>query len=274
MQTFSLARLDHLVLITLTSFAFSTVNPSHAQEKVQSPCPAHLRFVHGNAFEDAPISVSVNGKRHASDIHFRSVGHYIPVAGGKVSTIRITDLSGKTLQEKSIPVAAGYAYTVVFAGPAEGPEGSLFGRTSPFVFMDDLTPPNPGRWKGAWYRMSETQVVIDLRVSRAGRYEEEVTRLLSKPNRAAYNMRDFPAGSFQFNPVMPGKSEPFFNEALEPARNVELRDVRIPGGSLFDVFALGNFLGRAPNSLDLVGVHTNVVIDAKGCTRPQTLDIK
>lgn len=149
--------------------------------------------------------------------------------------------------------------------PAKGSEGSLITNESPFVFVDDLTPPNPGRWKGTWYRMSETQVVIDFRISRAMNASQEVTRLIEKPNRAAYNLGDFPAGQFQFNPVMPNSSEPFFNPALIPPRNVQLSNVEIAGGTLFDVFALGNFLGKSPNSLDLVGVTTRTYLDARGC---------
>lgn len=229
------------------------------------PCASHIRFVHGQAFQDGDVNVRVNGKDIVSDLSFREVSSYQPIAFGRQRVEFISTATGEVLQTREFPAGSGKAYTVAFLGPALGPEGSLFGNNSPFVFMDDLSPANPGRWKGTWYRLSETQVVIDFRISNASNSSLEVTRLINKPNRAAYNLGDFPAGNYQFNPVMSGASEPFFNSALIPPRNVELRNVSIGDGELFDVFALGNFLGRQPNSLDLVGVRTRPVVDANGC---------
>jgi hypothetical protein len=229
------------------------------------PCSSHIRFVHGHAFQDSPVQVRVNGSTVQDSLGFRQVSAYQTIQYGPLKVEFVDVVSGAVLQTREFPAGPGKAYTVAYLGPARGPEGLWYANESPFVFMDDLTPPNPGRWKGTWYRLSETQVVIDFRISNGANPSQETTRLLQKPNRAAYNLGDFPAGLFQFNPVMPGSSEAFFNPALVPPRNVELTNVEIQGGELYDVFALGNFLGRAPNSLDLVGVRTRPVIDANGC---------
>jgi hypothetical protein len=261
-MTMSLFRLQ-ASLFAAAATALAMLNVASAAE----PCGSHLRFVHGHAFEDRPVDVYVNGALAEAGVAFREVRPYRLAAFGPQHVRFVDPSSGRTLGERHFPAGSGQAYTVVLAGPAKGPEGALFGNESPFVFLDDLTPPNAGRWKGTWYRMSETQVVIDFRISQAANSTQEVTRLIQKPNRAAYNLGDFPAGTYQFNPVLPGSSEPFFNPALNPPRNVELRDVKIAGGELFDIFALGNFLGREPNSLDLVGVRTRVALDANGCVR-------
>lgn len=228
-------------------------------------CATHLRVVHGHAFEDGPVDVKVNGQYLVRGLSFRSVSDYLSVSHGSKSVQFFKANTKEMIGEKTFPAASGAAYTVVVAGPAAGPRGLLFGNTSPFVFMDDVTPPNPGRWKGHWYRMSETDVVIDFRISDGNDSSNELYRLVNKPNRAAYQLGDIPAGFYQFNPVMPGDSQPFFNTALSPARNVELTRQSIAGGEVYDIFALGNFLGRGPNSLDLTSVKYRPVLDANGC---------
>jgi hypothetical protein len=90
-------------------------------------------------------------------------------------------------------------------------------------------------------------------------------RLIQKPNRSSYQLGDFPAGCYQFNPVMIGSSEPLFNTALNPARNVEISNLEIKGGETVDIIALGNFLGKTPNSLDLTYAKYVSTVNKKGC---------
>ncbi len=71
--------------------------------------------------------------------------------------------------------------------------------------------------------------------------------------------------------MLQGKSDALFNTALTPAANVEVKDLQINGGENVDIIALGNFLGRAPNSLQLV-YHKHVSeFDAKGCINVKTV---
>lgn len=245
----------------LVVFSFLLVSQAFAET-----CSGYLRFVHGNAFNDQKVDLSLNGKTIYSNVEFRQVTNFIPVKSGNVS-FKIKDtVTGEVLQEKSFKSSANLGHTIIFAGPAQGPQGMQYGNKSPFIILDDITPPNnPERWKGSWYRMSETNVVIDFRISDGKDPSQEIARLIKKPNRAVYQLGDFPEGNYQFNPVLVGSSEPFFNQALIPARNVELVNIDIRGGEIFDVFALGNFLGKAPNSLDLTYSKYSTSIDKEGC---------
>lgn len=231
------------------------------------PCATHLRFVHGHATEDKAVNVILNDVVAAQGLEFRGATRYTARPHGSYK-IRFEDAaSGKVLGEKSFVAGSGQAYTIVLAGPSEGPPSSLYGNKSPFIFLDEITPPNPGRWKGHWYRMSETNVVIDFRISRGDDPTKEVYRLVDKPNRASYSLADAPAGLYQFNPVLPGSSAPFFNEALDPPAYVQLTGVQLQGGEVMDVFALGNALGeKLPNSLQLsYQKFVPVVDESTGC---------
>lgn len=242
--------------VLLSSISFSAI----------ASCPSQVRFIHGEAFNDSPVEVYANGRLVVSDLAFRGVTAYSKMKPGKISVEFRNKETGETLQKKSFTAGPNLGHTVILAGPATGPEGMRNGNSSPFVMIDDITPPsNPNRWKGTWYRMSETNVVIDFRISQASDPSKEVARLIQKPNRAAYQLGDLPAGTYQFNPVMPGSSETFFNPALVPPRNVELTNVEIGGGEIFDVIALGNFLGKAPNSLDLTSARYTPSVNNKGC---------
>lgn len=234
-------------------------------------CPSHLRVAHGHAFEDRPIEVLLNGKPLVSELKFREVATYHRVRPGKATLEFFEKGTQRSLGKRNLILGSGQAYTVILAGPAKGVPGMLFSDESPFVFIDDITPANPGRWKGHWYRMSETQVTIDFRIADGNNPEQEISRLINKPNRASYQLSDLPIGVFQFNPVMPGKSEAFFNTALTPPANVELRNITMNDRESIDIFAFGNFLGKAPNSLQLTYQKYKTSLTAKGCMKIENL---
>ncbi len=232
-------------------------------------CPTHIRFIHGQPFKDGDVKVNISGKKMnkmLTELSFRETSKYLELKPG-IYTVQFTDVAtGENLGSKEAVFGPNLANTVVLGGPAQGPVGMRNGNSSPLIVADDITPPvNPTRWKGTWYRMSETNVVIDLRISDGINPTNELGRLSRKENRSTYQIGDFPTGIYQFNPTLVGSSEPFFNPALEPARLVELREVSIEGGENIDIIALGNFLGKAPNSLDLTYVKYKTEINDKGC---------
>ena len=239
-----------------------------SSQSLAQNCPSHIRFVHGHAFSDGAVDVRINSRTVARGLGFREVGAYRAVAPGKAQVEFISQKTGAVVGHKEIMLGAGQAYTAIVAGPAKGVQGLLFGNESPFIFIDDITPPMPGRWKGHWYRMSETDVVIDFRISNGADPKQEIYRLVQKPNRASYQLADLPAGVFQFNPVMPGSSDAFFNQALNPPAHVQLANVQIHGGETYDIFALGNFLGRTPNSLQLTSSRYRSEVAPNGCIYP------
>ncbi len=236
--------------------------------QAEATCTGYLRFIHGDPFRDQKVDVFVNGDKVAQNIEFRGVSRHIPVRAMTTTVTFADSNTGQHLGRKTFAIGPNLAMTVVLAGPAKGPEGMAYGNSSPFVLTDDITPvTNPERWKGTWYRMSETQVTIDFKISEPEPSLREITRLIQKPNRASYQMGDLPAGAYRFNPVLQGSSDPLFNTALNPARNVEISRADIPGGVNVDIIALGNFLGKAPNSLDLVLKMYRTHIDRSGCYR-------
>lgn len=229
-------------------------------------CPVHLRFAHGEPFRDGAVDVRVNGETLVSSLNFRGVTSYLSTHPGHKTVDFVDAQSGKVLESKTFVAGTNLGYTVVLGGPAKGPEGMEFGNSTPIVTIDDISPvSNPNRWKGTWYRMSETNVVIDFRISDGNDTALELARLHRKENRASYQMGDFPKGTYQFNPVFVGSTAPLFNPALEVPRNVELRGVVIEGGLNVDVFALGNFLGKTPNSLDIHSVSYRPKLSETGC---------
>lgn len=232
-------------------------------------CPTNIRFIHGQPFEDGDVNVTITGKKmkkEMTNLQFRDVSKYVQIKPGSY-TVEFKDVaSGKILGSKKAVFGPNLGHTVILGGPAQGPTGTMNGNASPFILIDDITPTvNPTRWKGTWYRMSETNVVIDLRISDGLNPTNELARLSKKENRSTYQMGDFPSGNYQFNPTLVGSSEPFFNPALQPPRLVELANVEIAGGENIDVIALGNFLGKAPNSLDLKYVKYTPSVSESGC---------
>ena len=89
-----------------------------------------------------------------TNVPFRGVGAYIAVPPGQVSLgVRATGTTtGAYLAQKSFVAAPGKAYTVGFTGPLPGPTGQVVSNTPPIVVEDGLQVPNPGRWRGTWYR--------------------------------------------------------------------------------------------------------------------------
>lgn len=232
----------------------------------QASCGGQVRFIHGEAFRDGAVNVYLNRRLVESDLQFREVSPYHEVKARTYTVSFQNAKTGEWMDSKTFTVGPNVGYTIVFAGPAEGPAGMAFGNSSPFILVDDISPvSNPDRWKGTWYRMSETQVNIDFRVALGDGSNKEVVRLKNKPNRASYQLGDFPSGTYKFNPVLIDSSDALFNTALTPARNVEVGSLKIMGGETVDIIALGNFLGKTPNSLDLTYAKYRSSLNEFGC---------
>jgi hypothetical protein len=239
-----------------------------AGNAVADRCSGHVRVLNAALPFASTVDVEVNG-RDGMPLEFRQVSDYVSVPPGETRIVFRSRTDGSVIAERQFVVGANLFYTVAATGPVKGPAGGpTLANETPFVFLDDMTPPNPGRWKGRWYRLSETNVAIDFRAFRPERPEADFFRLKSKPNKASYDFPDSPAGVFSFRPALIGSRDPLVNEAFTPPVTVEVAELEVPEGSQVSVFATGNALGVAPHSLLVHAVLSKAKINADGCLVP------
>lgn len=93
-------------------------------------------------------------------------------------------------------------------------------------------------------------------------------RLVKVKPKTAVDYPELKAGTYNFNTVLPNTSKPLVNRAYKPAIQVKIAKANIPAGTIFDVFAIGNTLGKGPNSLKLSAAsYRTLPPTTGGCTR-------
>jgi Domain of unknown function (DUF4397) len=251
--------------------------PASAQEvsSVRSRfCPVYVRIINSsNPNSPTPIDLYVNGRKVAAAVPFREASGYVPVNAGKLD-IRITQAGTSTdLGSRLFNAAPNSAFTIAVTGATAGPVGQSLYNTSPFVIPEDLSVPNPGKFRGRWYRFSETSAVIDFRATLAESGVAQATlpdamRITVLAPKTAINYPELNAGVYNFNPIGVGSVDPLVNTAFDPPVTVEIPNATVAAGTIFDVIATGNALGVAPNSLLLTTATTRVLPpSASGCTK-------
>jgi hypothetical protein len=264
--------LSGLLVALATSFT-----PASAQEvsSLKSRfCPVYLRIINGsNPNSPTPIDLYVNGRKVAASIPFREASGYVPVNAGRLY-VRITQAGSSTdLGSRLFNAAPNSAFTIAVTGSVAGPVGQSLYNTSPFVIPEDLSLPNPGKFRGRWYRFSETSAVIDFRATLAESgvaqaSQPDAMRITVLTPKTAINYPELNAGVYNFNPVGVGSVEPLVNTAFDPPVTIEVPNTTVSAGTIFDVIATGNALGVAPNSLLLTTATTRVLPPStSGCTK-------
>jgi Domain of unknown function (DUF4397) len=264
--------LSGLLVALATSFT-----PASAQEvsSLKSRfCPVYLRIINGsNPNSPTPIDLYVNGRKVAASIPFREASGYVPVNAGRLY-VRITQAGSSTdLGSRLFNAAPNSAFTIAVTGSVAGPVGQSLYNTSPFVIPEDLSLPNPGKFRGRWYRFSETSAVIDFRATLAESgvaqaSQPDAMRITVLTPKTAINYPELNAGVYNFNPVGVGSVEPLVNTAFDPPVTIEVPNTTVSAGTIFDVIATGNALGVAPNSLLLTTATTRVLLPStSGCTK-------
>jgi hypothetical protein len=255
----------------------ASVAPASAQEvsSVRSRfCPVYVRIINGsNPNSPTPVDLYVNGRKVAASIPFREASGYVPVKAGRLD-VRITQAGTSTdLGSRLFNAAPNSAFTIAITGSVAGPVGQSLYNTSPFVIPEDLSLPNPGKFRGRWYRFSETSAVIDFRatIASSGVAQADLPdamRITVLTPKTAINYPELNAGIYNFNPVGVGAVDPLVNTAFDPPITVEVPNATVSAGTIFDVIATGNALGVAPNSLLLTTATTRVLPpSASGCTK-------
>jgi hypothetical protein len=87
---------------------------------------------------------------------FRDVTSYLTVPAGRINlAIRSAGASPSSapLASADLTVAEGKFYTAGFLGMVPGPAGQSAYSRAPIIVNEDVRKvPNPGRFKGLWYR--------------------------------------------------------------------------------------------------------------------------
>ncbi|GAB1539953.1 hypothetical protein NUACC21_26220 [Scytonema sp. NUACC21] len=231
-------------------------------------CPVKLRVINAAVETGAPVDVIINGQRKLSNVPFRQASKYVDLPPGSIDVSFVRAGTNNQLAYRTFTGAANGAYTVAITGPIQGPSGQPLFNESPFVIQEDLTQPNPGKFKGRWYRFSETNAVIDFRISKSSSPNLDETRLTDLIPKTAIAYPELSAGRYNFNPVLPDQFQPLVNDAFNPPIQVEVVNQDVPAGVIFDVIATGNPLGQGPNSLTLTTASTQVAPpNANGCNQ-------
>ncbi len=237
-------------------------------------CPVNIRIINA-ASPNSPTSVDlyVNNRRVVANVPFRQVSEYISVNAGELD-VSIKQAGTTTELGSRIFIAPpNAAYTIGITGPIPGPTGQTLFNNSPFVIPEDLSIPNPGKFRGRWYRFSETNAVIDFRATKvvSGVLQEnlpDAMRITVLTPKTVITYPELDAGVYNFNPVGVGSNSPLVNDASLPPVVVQVLNATVAAGTIFDVIALGNSLGTNPNTLTLTTATTKVLApNARGCTR-------
>ncbi|MBD2440159.1 DUF4397 domain-containing protein [Nostoc sp. FACHB-110] len=231
-------------------------------------CPTKLRVINAAVATASPVDVIVNGTKVLENVDFRQASEYVNVTPGNIQVVFRQSGTYNTIASRTFTGAPNSAYTVAVTGTLQGPSGQPLFNQSPFVIPEDLTQPNPGKFKGRWYRFSETSAVIDFRISKSSSPNVDETRITDLIPKTAIPYPELTAGTYNFNPVLPDQFDPLINNAFNPPITVEVANQQVPAGVIFDVIATGNGLGQAPNSLLLTTASTQTAPpDANGCNQ-------
>ncbi len=204
-------------------------------------CPVLMRVINA-ANPDHPwaVDVSVNGLKVLSNVPFGSASRYVSVSPGNLR-VRITKAgTRKLIDSRTFAGAPNNAYSVALTGSLQGPPGKLLFNKSPFVILEDVSPPSPGKFKGRSYILSQTKSVIDLRIIKSDAPDVDRARLVDISSKTWVNYPEMDAGTYNFNPSVQNNSDHLVNSADNPHIGGEIAKVKIPAGTIFDVFAIGN----------------------------------
>lgn len=217
-------------------------------------CPTLIRVINTyNPDSPTSINVLVNGQVLIKDTPFCGASSYVSFFPPEEDiVVSFTDAkSGTKFAERKFMAQAGYAYTLGLTGPIPGPEGQQLFNSSPFVVPDDLSIPNPDRFRGRWYRWSETNVTIDFRLFRPDTPDIDAARLRKKAPKIAIEYPEMPIGEYSFTPVLMDSNDVLINSNYNPAEPVGIFNKTINDEVIFDVWACGNSLlaSNKPNTL-------------------------
>jgi hypothetical protein len=222
-------------------------------------CPSGIRLV--NAGVPSPVSVDlvVNNVALATNIGFRSVTRYFSLSPGSKNVVVRQTSSGNQIATRTFIAVPNVYYTVALTGSITGPVGELLFNASPFVYREVIYPPNPGKFRGTFHRLSETTGLRQLSARSIGNNNNVVTPQIQSKTAVYYPELDSGSVSFTLQ-TLAGAT------ILNSLNNPVQLNVTINSGVLFDLFDIGDN-SNTQNPTQLAQIQSTPAFDANsGCT--------
>jgi len=118
-------------------------------------CPSGIRLVNAGVPSPVSIDLVVNNVALATNVGFRSVTRYFSVSPGSKNVVIRGTSSNNQIATASFVAVPNVYYTVALTGSTTGPTGELLFNSSPFVFRENIYPPNPSKFRGTFHRLAE-----------------------------------------------------------------------------------------------------------------------
>jgi len=192
-----------------------------------------VRVIH--ASPDAPaVDVFVDGTRVLAGVEFKAVSNYLPVPAGE-HTFQVAPAGagvGGAVITATANVQSGAAYTVAAIGQLVNIEGK--------IFSDNLSAPAAGKADVRVLHLSPDTPAVDLKTQ-----DNAVTLVsnLAFPNAAGPLPVD--AGTYDLKVTAAGSTDSV----------IDLDDVVLMQGALYDAIAFGLFEGEGEQALEIVLVE-------------------
>jgi len=234
-------------------------------------CPALVRAINAaNPNTPSSVDIIINAQKAIANVPFTQASRYVSVPSGLLFVQIVKAGTKKIVAQRTFTATPNGAYSIAVTGPLRGQYGQMLFNESPFVIQENLSQPKSGKFKGRFYNLSETKDTTNLRIVESDTPKVAVVQPVKLMPKTVVDYPQLDAGSYNFNPLLPNKSEPLINSAYKPPIRVEIAKAKIPAGTIFDVIAVGNRLGKGQNSLKLSAASYKALPSTKaGCMRIQ-----
>jgi len=224
----------------------------------QDTCPSVFRLVNAVVPSTLSIDLLLNNNAVVTNIGYKNVSIYYQVQPGSVTiSVRATG-TGTIIGTRTIEAAPGVAYTVAATGTLDGDLEELLFDSSPFIFQENIVPPDPNTFKGVFHSLVENDVQATFFVeSTTGTFFSVGVFDIDPKVATAYP--EVPAGSYSFSVA----NNTFFVYANSLDEAIQVNQT-LSAGQIFDLFWIGDDTNEQPSTLTVVS--SNSVYDSSsGC---------
>jgi hypothetical protein len=219
-------------------------------------CPSYVRLVNALVPSPTNLDLLVNGQLIVTGVTFRSTSRYFAVRPGNFQVVVRPTGSTTVTGTRTFTGVPNAAYTIAVTGPFTGPTGELLYTSTPFVFIENIFPPNRNTYKGTFHRLSESTSLYNLEII-TDNYVSGVSQVSIKT--AAYYPEQIP-GPVIFN-VLTVNNSPINNSA---GFELQLNDTT-SAGTIYDLFLTGNDVNNiSPQQLSSAS-YTPTLEPVSGC---------
>jgi len=198
-----------------------------------------------------------NGQLVIHNIAFRGVSRYSAIHPGVFQIViqqtNTTTVIGGSRTFTAVPNAA---YTIAVTGPFTGPGGELLYNSTPFIFIENIFPPNQNTYKGTFHRLEESTATEDLEIV-TFTYISGISQVVEKT--VAYYAEQIP-GPVTFN-VLSLSGNQVNNSAGFP---LTLNDT-VGNNAIYDLFVTGNDVNNINPTELTSAVYLPTLEPVSGC---------